>query len=101
MILRTLLKLYGYKNSDKEVSDYLSQDSLLDDGLTDGAKEILSVLSDNRRSAKAIGENIQQRINAVTGRGNLKQGGLSFDDIEDTPNVLSDGQTLRSSTIIK
>lgn len=79
------------KNSDKEVSDYLSQDSLLDDGLTDGAKEILSVMSDNRRSAKAIGENIQQRINAVTGRGNPKQGGLSFDDDmeADAPNVLN------------
>ena len=88
------------KNSDKEVSDYLSQDSLLDDGLTDGAKEILSVLSDNRRSAKAIGENIQQRINAVTGRGNPKQGGLSFDDIEDTPNVLSDGQTSEAQPLL-
>jgi hypothetical protein len=88
------------KNSDKEVSDYLSQDSLLDDGLTDGAKEILSVLSDNRRSAKAIGENIQQRINAVTGKGNPKQGGLSFDDIEDTPNVLSDGQTSEAQPLL-
>lgn len=87
------------KNSDKEVSDYLSQDSLLDDGLTDGAKEILSVLSDNRRSAKAIGENIQQRINAVTGRGNPKQGGLSFDDTEGTPNVLSDGQTSEATKL--
>ena len=88
------------KNSDKEVSDYLSQDSLLDDGLTDGAKEILGVLSDNRRSAKAIGEYIQQRINAITGRGNPKQGGLSFDDIEDTPNVLSDGQTSEAQPLL-
>lgn len=79
------------KNSEQDIDDYLSQDSLFDDGLTDGAKEILSVLSDNRRSAKAIGEYIQQRINQVTGRGNPKQGGLSFDDdIEtDAPNVLS------------
>lgn len=79
------------KNSEQDVDDYLSQDSLFDDGLTDGAKEILSVLSDNRRSAKAIGEDIQQRINAVTGRGNPKQGGLSFDDevAIDAPNVLS------------
>lgn len=79
------------RNSGKDINDYLSQDSLLGDGLTDGAKEILSVLSDNRRSAKAIGKYIQERINAVTGRGNPKQGGLSFDDdIEtDAPNVLS------------
>ena len=70
------------RNSGKDINDYLSQDSLLGDGLTDGAKEILTVLSDNRRSAKAIGEYIQQRINAVTGRGNPKQGGLSFDDVE-------------------
>lgn len=68
------------KNSEQDVDDYLSQDSLFDDGLTDGAKEILGVLSDNRRSAKAIGEYIQERINTVTGRGNPKQGGLSFDD---------------------
>lgn len=79
------------KNSEQDVDDYLSQDSLFDDGLTDGAKEILSVLSDNRRSAKAIGEYIQERINAVTGRGNPKQGGLSFDDDMETdaPNVLN------------
>ena len=79
------------KNSEQDVDDYLQQDSLFDDGLTDDAKEILSVLSDNRRSAKAIGEYIQERINAVTGRGNPKQGGLSFDDDMETdaPNVLS------------
>ena len=79
------------KNSEQDVDDYLQQDSLFDDGLTDGAKEILGVLSDNRRSAKAIGKYIQERINQVTGRGNPKQGGLSFDDdIEtDAPNVLS------------
>ena len=79
------------KNSEQDVDDYLSQDSLFDDGLTDGAKEILSVLSDNRRSAKAIGEYIQERINTVTGRGNPKQGGLSFDDDMETdaPNVLN------------
>lgn len=79
------------KNTDKNINDYLSQDSLLGDGLTDGAKEILSVLSDNRRSAKAIGEYIQERINAVTGRGNPKQGGLAFDDDMETdaPNVLN------------
>lgn len=79
------------KNTDKNINDYLSQDSLLGDGLTDGAKEILGVLSDNRRSAKAIGEYIQERINAVTGRGNPKQGGLSFDDDMETdaPNILN------------
>lgn len=77
------------KNSDKSVNDYLSQDSLLDDGLTDGAKEILTVLSDNKRSAKAIGEDIQQRINAVTGKGNPKQTSMFDDELESTPNVLS------------
>lgn len=78
------------KNSDQDVDDYLSQDSLFDDGLTDGAKEILGVLSDNRRSAKAIGEYIQGRINEVTGRGNPKQVSMFDDDFEtDAPNVLS------------
>lgn len=76
------------KNSEQDVDDYLSQDSLFDDGLTDGAKEILGVLSDNRRSAKAIGEYIQGRINEVTGRGNPKQGSM-FDDFDtEAPNVL-------------
>ncbi len=78
------------KNSEQDVDDYLSQDSLFDDGLTDGAKEILSVLSDNRRSAKAIGEYLQSRINQVTGRGNPKQVSMFDDEFEtDAPNVLS------------
>ena len=78
------------RSSGKDISDYLSQDNLFDDGLTDGAKEILSVLSDNKRSAKAIGEDIQQRINAVTGKGNPKQTSMFDDNFEtDAPNVLS------------
>lgn len=78
------------KNSEQDVDDYLSQDSLFDDGLTDGAKEILGMLSDNRRSAKAIGEYIQERINEVTGRGNPKQVSMFDDEFEtDAPNVLS------------
>lgn len=78
------------KNSEQDVDDYLSQDSLFDDGLTDGAKEILSVLSDNRRSAKAIGEYLQSRINQVTGRGNPKQVSMFDDEFETAaPNVLS------------
>lgn len=78
------------KNSEQDVDDYLQQDSLFDDGLTDGAKEILGVLSDNRRSAKAIGEYLQSRINEVTGRGNPKQVSMFDDEFEtDAPNVLS------------
>lgn len=77
--------------SGQDVEIYLNQDDMFGEGLSAGATEMLKVFSDNRRSAKAIGEDIQQRINAVTGRGNPKQGGLSFDDdIEtDAPNVLS------------
>ena len=71
--------------SGQDVESYLSQDALFDDGLSAGAKDILKSFYDNRRSAKAMGENIQERINQITGRGNPKQGGLSFDDDIVTP----------------
>tara|TARA_R110002051_G_scaffold28421_1_gene67568 strand:- start:6085 stop:16080 length:9996 start_codon:yes stop_codon:yes gene_type:complete len=71
--------------SGQDVESYLSQDALFDDGLSAGAKDILKSFYDNRRSAKAMGENIQERINQITGRGNPKQGGLSFDDDIETP----------------
>jgi len=66
--------------SGEDVESYLSKDALFDDGLSNDARDILKSFYDNRRSAKAMGENIQQRINAVTGKGNPKQGGLTFDD---------------------
>ena len=71
--------------SGQDVESYLSQDALFDDGLSAGAKDILKSFYDNRRSAKAMGENIQERINQITGRGNPKQGGFSFDDDIETP----------------
>ena len=77
--------------SGQDVETYLNQDDMFGEGLSAGATDMLKVFSDNRRSAKAIGDNIQARINTITGKGNPKQGGLSFDDdIEtDAPNVLS------------
>ena len=66
--------------SGEDVESYLSKGALFDDGLSDDARDILKSFYDNRRSAKAMGENIQERINAVTGKGNPKQGGLSFDE---------------------
>ena len=66
--------------SGQDVETYLSQEDMFGEGLSAGATEMLKMFSDNRRSAKAIGDNIQARINAITGRGNPKQGGLSFDD---------------------
>lgn len=77
--------------SGQDVETYLNQDDMFGEGLSAGATEMLKVFSDNRRSAKAIGDNIQARINTIIGKGNPKQGGLSFDDdIEtDAPNVLS------------
>ncbi len=71
--------------SGQDVEFYLSQDALFDDGLSAGAKDILKSFYDNRRSAKAMGEDIQERINQITGRGNPKQGGFSFDDDIETP----------------
>lgn len=73
--------------SGEDVESYLSKGALFDDGLSDDARDILKSFYDNRRSAKAMGENIQERINAVTGKGNPKQGGLSFDD--DAPTTTS------------
>lgn len=77
--------------SGQDVESYLSQDALFDDGLSDGAKDVLKMFYDNRRSAKAMGENIQERINQITGRGNPKQGGFSFDDNQtsEAPQVSS------------
>lgn len=66
--------------SGQDVETYLNQDDMFGEGLSAGATEMLKVFSDNRRSAKAIGDNIQARINTITGKGNPKQGGLSFDD---------------------
>lgn len=81
--------------SGQDVESYLSQDALFDDGLSDGAKDVLKMFYDNRRSAKAMGENIQERINQITGRGNPKQGGFSFDD--DVPTTTSQEVTINDN----
>jgi len=62
--------------SGQTVHDYLQQHSLLDDGLSDGARSMLEVMGDNSRSPKAIAEEIQRRIDAVEQMGDPRQGGL-------------------------
>ena len=62
--------------SGQTVHDYLQQNSLLDDGLSDGARSMLEVMGDNSRSPKAIAEEIQRRIDAVEQMGDPRQGGL-------------------------
>lgn len=61
------------------VDDYFTQQQLIDDGLTDGAREALQVMGDNNRSGKAIGEYIQGKIAEVEAAGDPRQTGL-FDD---------------------
>lgn len=62
--------------SGQTVHDYLQQNMLLDDGLSDGARSMLEVMGDNSRSPKAIAEEIQRRIDAVDQMGDPRQGGL-------------------------
>lgn len=69
--------------SGQTVHDYLQQNMLLDDGLSDGARSMLEVMGDNSRSPKAIAEEIQRRIDAVEQMGDPRQGGLFGDPAPD------------------
>lgn len=69
-------KLSDLKANGQTVPDYLNQGQLLEDGLSDGAKAFLNVFDSNKRSAKAIGENIQGKIDEVEAMGDPRQGSL-------------------------
>ena len=61
------------------VDDYFAQQQLIDDGMSDGAREALQFMGENNRSGKAIGEYIQGKIAEVEAAGDPRQPSL-FDD---------------------
>lgn len=69
-------KLSDLKANGQTVPDYLNQGQLLEDGLSDGAKQFLNVFDTNKRSAKAISDNIQSEIDRIEGMGDPRQGSL-------------------------
>lgn len=69
-------KLSDLKANGQTVPDYLNQIQLIDDGLSDGAKQFLNVFDTNKRSAKAISDNIQGEIDRIDGMGDPRQGSL-------------------------
>ncbi|MBE9400460.1 lytic transglycosylase domain-containing protein [Acinetobacter albensis] len=77
-------KLSDLKASGMRVDDYLNQGQLIDDGLAPGARDFLSVFDQNNRSAKAIGENIQSRIDEIESMGDPRQGSLFGDGPEES-----------------
>lgn len=77
-------KLRDLKANDLTVQDYLNQGQLIDDDVSPGAREFLNVFDQNKRSAKAIGENIQSKIDEVEAMGDPRQGSLFGDDPEES-----------------
>ncbi|MRA02533.1 lytic transglycosylase domain-containing protein [Acinetobacter lwoffii] len=77
-------KLRDLKANDLTVEDYLNQNLLIDDGLSPGAREFLNVFDQNKRSAKAIGENIQSKIDEIEAMGDPRQGSLFGDGPEES-----------------
>ncbi|WP_180036693.1 MULTISPECIES: lytic transglycosylase domain-containing protein [unclassified Acinetobacter] len=77
-------KLSDLKANGQTVSDYLNQGQLLEDGLSDGAKQFLNVFDTNKRSAKAISDNIQSEIDRIEGMGDPRQGSLFGDGPEES-----------------
>jgi len=75
-------KLSDIKANGQTVHDYLNQNQLIDDGLSDGARRFLEVFDNNRKSAKAISEAINNEIQAVENMGDPRQGSLFGDTPE-------------------
>lgn len=76
-------KLSDLKANGQNVQDYLNQNQLIDDGLSPGARDFLNVFDQNKRSAKAIGENIQGKIDEIEAMGDPRQGSLFGDSPEE------------------
>jgi hypothetical protein len=77
-------KLSDLKANGQTVPDYLNQGQLLEDGLSDGAKQFLNVFDTNKRSATAISDNIQSEIDRIEGMGDPRQGSLFGDGPEES-----------------
>lgn len=69
-------KLSDLKANGLKVNDYLNQHQLIDDGLSPGARDFLNTFDQNNRSAKAIGDEIQAKINEIEAQGDPRQGSL-------------------------
>ena len=76
-------KLSDLKANGQTVPDYLNQGQLIEDGLSDGAKQFLNVFDSNKRSTKAISDNIQSEIDRIEGMGDPRQGSLFGDSPEE------------------
>lgn len=77
-------KLSDLKANGQTVPDYLNQSQLIDDGLSPGARDFLNVFDQNKRSTKAIGENIQSKIDEIDSMGDPRQGSLFGDGPEES-----------------
>lgn len=77
-------KLSDLKANGQTVPDYLNQGQLIDDGLSLGARDFLNVFDQNKRSTKAIGENIQSKIDEIDSMGDPRQGSLFGDGPEES-----------------
>lgn len=82
-LAQAVQKLSDLKANGLRVDDYLNQGQLIDDGLSAGARDFLNVFSENSRSAKAISDNIQSKINEVEAMGDPRQGSLFGDGPEE------------------
>ena len=82
-LAQAVQKYSDLKANGLAVKDYLSQGQLIDDGLSTGAKDFLNVFDSNNRSAKAIGDNIQSKVNEVESRGDPRQGQLFGETAEE------------------
>ncbi|ENV73538.1 hypothetical protein F946_01050 [Acinetobacter johnsonii ANC 3681] len=77
-------KLSDLKANGQTVDDYLNQIQLIDDGLSNGAKQFLNVFDTNKRSSKAISDNIQGEIDHIDSLGDPRQGSLFGDGPEES-----------------
>ncbi|MDN8251759.1 lytic transglycosylase domain-containing protein, partial [Acinetobacter baumannii] len=86
-------KLSDLKANGQTVPDYLNQGQLIDDGLSDGAKQFLNMFDTNKRSSKAISDYIQSEINKIEQMGDPRQGSL----FGDTPEQITAMQILKDN----
>ena len=82
-VVQAAQKYSDLKANGVAVKDYLQQGQLLDDGLSAGARDFLNVFDSNSRSAKAIGDNIQSKVNEIESRGDPRQGQLFGETAEE------------------
>lgn len=96
-------KLSDLKANGQTVADYLNQGQLIDDGLSPGARDFLNVFDQNKRSTKAISENIQSKIDEIEAMGDPRQGSLFGDTPEQITamQILRDNPDMEFSTLIE